>query len=337
MRIVIDFSGSQYRLTPNEIFFLDNCFQLLVKDQPQHEWVIEPFAETKGAISLLPLGIKKSLLLEKINPRLLITTAELKKKSLTALKQIFFYYQSYESYNKEKKSPRNASLVITTSPNLREKIIKSNRLEENNVIVIPAAPSEDITVADWSEKLSVKDKYSDGREFFFSFKKIGPNTQWEELLKAFSIFKRWQQSSFRLLIAGEIEPGFSEAFYEKFNSYKYRNDVKIIDPDIGNIESILPSAFGLICADADYTGIGMLNGFKTEVPVISSPVDLFDEEVSGAFIPAIPQADELSRQLINLYRDESMREIMIEKGKEVVKKFSWEQSVGKWVNCLQAD
>jgi len=336
MRVVIDFSNYQYKLTPNEIFFLDKCFQLLVKEQSEHTWMPEPFAETKGVISLLPVGIKKSVMLDKLNAQILITTGEVYKKNSVALNQIFFFNQAYESYIKDKKLLQYPSKIVTTSFTQKKKIIKDFAVDEQRVQVIPAAPSEDITLADWSEKLSVKDKYADGREFFLCFKNIGPHTQWEEILKAFSIFKKWQQSSFRLLVVGEIPPDYTDTFNEKFNSYKYRNDVKILDPAKEDIERILSCAFGLICAEPDYTGIHMLNGFKVEVPVISSPVHVFDEEVSGAFLPALPQADELSRQLINLYRDEQMRDILIEKGKRMAQNFSWEASVQKWNACIKS-
>jgi len=336
MRIVINFSNNQYRLTPNEIFFLDKCFQLLVKEQSEHKWIPEPFAETKGAISLLPVGIKKSIILDKLNAELLITTGEVYKKKSAALNQIFFFNQSYESYTKDKNLLQYPSIIITTSFTQKKKIIETFAVDEHKVQVIPAAASEDIMLADWSEKLSVKDKYADGREFFFCFKNIGPNTQWEEILKAFSIFKKWQQSSLHLLIAGNVPPDYIDTFNEKFNSYKYRSDVKILDPAKDDIERILSCAFGLICAEADYTGIHMLNGFKAEVPVISSPVHVFDEEVSGAFLPALPRADELSRQLINLYRDEQMRDILIEKGKRMAENYSWETSIKKWNDCIES-
>jgi len=276
------------------------------------------------------------MILDKLNAQLLITTGEVYKKNTVALNQIFFFNQSYVNYIKDKKLLQYPSRIVTTSFTRKKKIIEVFSLDEHKVQVIPAAPSEDITLADWSDKLSVKDKYADGREFFFCFKNIGPDTQWEEILKAFSIFKKWQQSSFRLLIAGQIPPDYIDTFNEKFNSYKYRNEVKVLDPAKDDIERILSCAFGLICADADYTGINMLNGFKVEVPVISSPVHVFDEEVSGAFLPALPQADELSRQLINLYRDEQMRDILIEKGKRMAENYSWESSVLKWNTCIKS-
>ena len=335
MQIVIDFSNREYRLTLNEIFYLDKCFQLLVKEHPEHEWIFDPFEKTKGVISLLPLGIKRSLVLEKLQPALTISTSVVYKKINNGIKQFTFYSQDYGDNRKEGKLLQIPDLVITTSASLKKKMINAYNLDEKRIAVIPPAPSEEIVVADWSEKLSVKDKYSDGREFFLCHKQIGARTNWEEVLKAFSIFKKWQQSSFKMLIVGQVEPGYREEFAEKLGSYKYRADVKVLDPEQEDTERILSTAFGSIIADADHTGLFLLNSFKAEVPAISSPVELFEEEVSGAFLPSIASADELSRQLINLYRDERLREMLIEKGKELHEKYSWKNSVDKWYACIE--
>jgi glycosyltransferase involved in cell wall biosynthesis len=79
----------------------------------------------------------------------------------------------------------------------------------------------------------------------------------------------------------------------------------------------------------------MLNAFQAEVPAISSPAHVFDETVGGAFLPAVPLTDELSRQLINLYRDERLRETLVEKGREVLKNFSWKRTVEIWYQCIE--
>jgi len=334
MRILLDLSINKYGLTPNEIFFLSKCFQLLTKEHPEHEWIFDPFQKTKGAISLLPLGIKKTLLLERLQPQVLITTGEVLKKSTGNFKQIYFYNQENEKNKKDNSALRHPSLIVTTSTTLKKKITASHAGKEMQITVIPAAPPDEIREADWSEKLSVKEKYADGREFFFCFKEIGPASNWEEVLKAFSIFKKWQQSSFKLVIAGKIESGFKEQFAEKLGSYKYQADVRLLDQEVDDVDGILSTAFGCICADPDHTGICLLSCFKAGVPAISSAVELFDEEVSGAFLPALPAADELSRQLINLYRDEQLREMLVEKGKEMHLRYSWKKSTEKWMESI---
>ena len=338
MRIVVDTlsensnNNNRDGLTLNEIYFLDKSFQLLMTRYPEHEWITDAFDVTKGAISLLPLGIKKRMVLEKLKPDVFVTAIGANKSS--PFKQIIFLRENFDLNKIDTSRIPSASVIITTSTQLKNQIHNATKSASLNVKVVPAASAEDVSLADWSEKLTVKEKYSDGREFFLCFKSISRSSQWEEILKAFSIFKKWQQSSFKLLLVGQVGADFRDELEGKLASYKYRTDVSLLDPAIEDIHRILPSAFGLICADKDYTGINMLNAFQAEVPVISSPNDLFDEEVSGAFLPAIPMADELSRQLINLYRDERLRDTLIEKGREVVKRYSWDDTVTKWAKVL---
>src|SRR4030095_2373822 len=122
MRIVIDFSNRKYRLTRNEILFLDKCFQLLMNQHSEHEWITEPFVETKGVISLLPLGIKKTLVLEKEKPDVFISTDKLNKKTSARFRQALFYNQEFENVQKNGNSLQSADLIITSSGALKKKL-----------------------------------------------------------------------------------------------------------------------------------------------------------------------------------------------------------------------
>ncbi len=335
MRIVVHSLNEHYGLTLNEIYFLDKCFQLVVQDHPDHEWIFDALAETKGLISLLPLGIKKSLVIKKLDPAVIITQPESKIESRGKYCQLLFWNQYFNSKEKPVLKLPARSFIVTTSEALKKKILISVKVNASQVIIIPSAPADDVSLADWSEKLTIKEKYADGREYFLCFKEIDRHTKWEEILKAFSIFKKWQQSSFKLLIVGRVSPDFRDEFGQKLASYKYRVDVRLLDPVKEDINRILPVAFGLICADEEHTGLNILNAFQAEVPVISSPDDLFDEKVSGAFLPALMSADELSRQLINLYRDEQLREALVEKGRALVANYSWARTTGQWYDCIR--
>jgi glycosyltransferase involved in cell wall biosynthesis len=331
MRILIDSFNLRSGLTLNEIFFLDKCFQLLMKDHPEHEWLYGFNVETKGAISLLPVGIKKAIAFKKIQPDVFITSIGSNRQNYKSKKQIVFYNQQSDVGKNKAITLGNAHTIVATSEQIKRHI----PVEPDRVKIIHAAPSSDVSVSDWSEKLSIKTRYSDGRDFFLCYKNISKTSEWEEILKAFSIFKKWQQSSFQLLLACEIDEGFREEFELRIASYKYRSDVKIIETAVEDVDRIMPSAFGVVCAEKDLTGLCILNALKAEVPVIASPHDLFDEKISGSVLPALISADELSRQLINIYRDERMKEIMVEKGKQSALQYSWEKAAARWYECIQ--
>jgi len=333
MRIFIDTLPSTVGLTPNETLYLDKCFQLLMQHHPNHQWFIDVEEKTNGIISLLPVGIKKKMQLKRYQPDILISASS-NVVIQPSYKQIVFINQQFEP-GKKKIRLNSSHVAVTTSAWLKKKLIEQDQIDPDLIHLIPAAALEDVSIADWSEKLHVKQKFTDGRDFFLCFKNIGKDTQWEEILKAFSIFKKWQQSSFKLLLVGMIDSSFDDEFSDRLASYKYKEDVIVIDPEKEDINHILSSAFGLICGDSDQTGINILNAFKAEVPVVSSALELFDEEVSGAFIPAVMNADELSRQIINLYRDERMRDIVVQKGKEQVKNYSWERTAENWYQLIE--
>src|SRR4051812_19506364 len=335
MRILIDSFNQQSVLTLNEIFFLDKCFQLLMKDHPEHEWIYGFDVETKGLNSLLPVGIKKRIAFNKIQPDVFVTTAGWKSENYRCKNEIIFYNQQFHLDKNSARVFKSARTIVITAEELKQQMKPAMNPETDRIKLIHAAPSKDISVADWSEKLSIKTRYSDGRDFFLCYSNINKSSKWEELLKAFSIFKKWQQSSFQLLMAAEIDENFREEFEQRLASYKYRSDVKIIDRHVEDVDRIMPSAFAVACAKKDLTGLCMLNAFKAEVPVIGSPNDLFDDEISGSVLPAIISADELSRQLINIYRDERMREIIIEKGKQSALQYSWENTTARWYECFR--
>src|SRR6476620_6710817 len=96
MRILIDTQHSQSRLTLNEIFYLDKSFQLLMNDYTQYQWMVETEGTTKGIISLLPVGIKKSLAWRKLKPDVLISAGgDLSIQK--SFKQIIFFNQQFDA------------------------------------------------------------------------------------------------------------------------------------------------------------------------------------------------------------------------------------------------
>ncbi len=79
----------------------------------------------------------------------------------------------------------------------------------------------------WAAAESVKTKYSGGRDYFLFSGDLDQGHQLIELLKAFSVFKKWQQSNMQLLLAGN-ETAWTETLEEKLINYKYKSDVVLL-------------------------------------------------------------------------------------------------------------
>ncbi len=94
----------------------------------------------------------------------------------------------------------------------------------NIVHVVPFVADALFKPITWSMKQQVKIDYTEGTEYFFTPHHFKNMEEILKLLKAFSGFKKWQQSSMKLVITGNLymPPGDWE---EKWSTYKYREDV----------------------------------------------------------------------------------------------------------------
>ena len=74
-------------------------------------------------------------------------------------------------------------------------------------------------------------------------------------------------------------------------------------------------------------GIPILEGFKCETPVITSNVTSMPEVAGDAALLVDPfEVESIANAMIALTNDEKLRYKLIQKGKERLKLFSWEQS-----------
>src|SRR5947209_20204361 len=165
MRIFIDTKELKFGLTLNEIFYLDKCFQLLINRHPNHQWLNDVEEKTTGIISLLPVGIKKAWHIRKYRPDLLISASP-NFDFQPSLKQIVFINEHFLSRKKKKIHLDAWHVAVTTSAALKKNAVEQNQSNEAYIHFIPGAAEEEFSPADWSQKLYMKEKYTDGRDFF---------------------------------------------------------------------------------------------------------------------------------------------------------------------------
>lgn len=340
MRIAIDLSdpstlqlrsGQVSLKAENEFEFIQKSLESLAVSHPNEEWIKVPALKTKAFTRLLSLGPNKASQLMQIKPDVVLTDQFLQKK-IDGAKFIFYDRGAGLPAEKQNLTFQSAEGIVVMSDAVKVDLLKSGAPSEK-IKTIHGAPSENDLWLDWHQKYSVKQQNSEGKEFFIARVDIGPNTGWETLFKAFSIFKKWQQTEVQLLLSAAINEDYEKEFDDKLASYKYRNDVKLLDRD-KDFLGILPAAYGVLIHHEDTTGMDMLNAFKAGVPIITSDENLFHETASGCYLPASRNSEETGRQIINLYRDEHLRDTLAEKGKEAAKDFSWETTTQNWFNLI---
>jgi glycosyltransferase involved in cell wall biosynthesis len=200
-------------------------------------------------------------------------------------------------------------------------------------VVLPA--TENIyQPINWQEKEIVKAGNADGREYFLCI--AGSHTAGNimNLLKAFSLFKKWQHSNMKLLVVSRS--GTNHATWsdlaEKLKSYKYRDDVVLLDKQTKEqTANIIASAYALIHPPMfEDSGISIIPAMRSGVPVIAADLPALRETAGDTALYANPSdPDSIAQQMNFLYREETQRANLINKAAERAKECSLETASDK--------
>lgn len=123
------------------------------------------------------------------------------------------------------------------------------------------------------------------------------------LLKAYSLFKRRQQSELQLIFSQEVATLFP-AFISKLNSYKYKSTV-VINPVYTAEQDAYQEAgaYALLTLDTmDQLDFHYRKASQLQIPLLALP----EKEVEGR-----TPVEQLAEQLMRIYKDESYRKQLV--------------------------
>lgn len=233
---------------------------------------------------------------------------------------------------------KKAQKLITVSNFSKEDIAKTYRVGDGKMVVIPGAARQGFVPLEWEEKQAVKDGYADGREYFLFVGGIHPRKNLMTLLKAFSHFKKWQHSNMKLLVAGRMAWQYDDLL-EKLKTYKYREDVLLLGylPEM-QLQRVTAAAYALVYPSwFEGFGLPILEAMQAGVPVICSNTSSMPEVAADAAILTDPANHEaMGKEMIALYRNESIRNTFIDKGLQRAKAFSWDETAQSVYKELKA-
>ena len=210
---------------------------------------------------------------------------------------------------------------------------------QERIYVLSAPPDERIGPLSAEEKEMIKAERTQGKEYFLADLTGCNEGAVMDLLKAFSLFKKRQQSRMRLVLAGTI--GSAERIRERLKTYKYREDVDWSDgsPDSGRgstdggrrstdtgMAALAGAAYAvLLPVEGNSLGASLLNTWKAGVPVVAAGGGLLAEMAQGAVLSVTPgDPASLAGQLMRIYKEEDLRKELTRKGFERLKAYSRE-------------
>ncbi len=221
---------------------------------------------------------------------------------------------------------RKATNIITVSEFSKKDIHLQYPTIKKSIKVISGAANKGFAPISWEEKEQLKEAYTDGYEFFLSVGGISPRKNMMNLLKAFSLFKKWHKSNMKLVFVGRLAWQY-QAFQEKLKTYKYRNDVILTGylPD-AVLQKLTASAYAsLYISDFEGFGLPIVEAMQSGVPVITANNSSMAEVGGDAVLYAdAKNPAAIAAQMQILYKDEKIRETLIQKGLQSALHYNWD-------------
>jgi len=279
-------------------------------------------------------NVKLPLVLKKHKPDLLIQTNGI-CCSNTKISQLLFFLDA--SQNILVKNLNRAKKIVTSTNFNKQHLIEKFNLDANKINVIQSAVENIFKPVNTDIRQQTKDGYADGREYFLFFGGVNPNNNVMQVLKAFSMFKKWQYSNMKLLIEGSLIYK-NEDFVNKIKTYKYRDDVLLLGSlSKTQIATITASAYCVLYTPKASGFVSpIIAAMQSGVPIIT--MNNIGMQETGGNIPLYSnsnQPEDIAEQMQLIYKDENLRTNLMQKGVEQASKFSWEKTIENFWNVIE--
>ncbi|MEO7984234.1 MAG: glycosyltransferase family 1 protein [Bacteroidota bacterium] len=238
-------------------------------------------------------------------------------------KSHFLFYKRYTP-----KFLNKAAIVATVSEFSKKDIMLQYKTDPSKIDIVFNGVKDIFRPLTEADKADTKNKYTDGKEYFLYAGAIHPRKNLMNLLKAFSVFKKRQQTNMNLVLAGRLAWKYG-SFKKSLSSYKYRNDVRLTGyAEEDELVRIIGSAYGMIYPSLfEGFGVPVLEAMRCDVPVITSAGSAMQEITKDAAIYADATSHtRIADKMMLLYKDENLRKELIQKGQLVAAEYDWDKT-----------
>jgi glycosyltransferase involved in cell wall biosynthesis len=221
-----------------------------------------------------------------------------------------------------------ASRIATISNFSKEDIISTYNIPSDKIDVIYDGVNEAFAPITDASKKVIREKYSNGNEYFIAVGRLHVRKNTHRLLQAFDAFKRSVSSPVKLVIVGNRKWQSKEVknVYEKM---QFRDDV-IFTGRIGidKLKDVMAAALALVfIPHSEGFGLAMIEAMKCDVPVISVNSTSMPEVAGDAALFVNPlSVDSITEGMTRIYKDEKLRNHLVEKGRRQRELFSWDKT-----------
>ena len=237
-----------------------------------------------------------------------------------------------------KRASHWADRIITISQYSKRDISKYFDIEEEKISIVPLGVNRSFfhRIPE-PDKESVRKKYDIPDNFFIFVGTIQPRKNLSSLIEAYLSLPPEIRQKHHLVIIGQYGWG-EDTLVKKLENTDEKSTIRWLK-NINDREllSLLQSALAMVYPSL-YEGFGLpvLEGFASEIPVITSPSTSIPEVAGDAALYADPlDTKSIATKMLEISQDPGLRNSMIKRGAERVKPYSWENSARKHIEIFQ--
>jgi glycosyltransferase involved in cell wall biosynthesis len=243
-----------------------------------------------------------------------------------------FYYRTFF-----RKYAKRANRIATVSAFSKSDIQKQYQVDPSKIDVVYNGAGEFYSPVSEDIKKATREKFTDGRPYFFFVGSLHPRKNLVNLFRAFDLFRQQTPGEHVLLIAG-AKKWWTGEIASVFESMQHKDSVifagRLTADDMKNV---MGSALALTYVSYfEGFGIPIVEAFRCGTPVITSNRTSMPEVGGDAVLLTDPfNPGDIASAMKRLVDDESLRNQLIQDGFERAKIFTWDKSAERLWQCIE--
>lgn len=306
--------------------YIHNVFELIIKQNTTHNFIFIVNKEFENSFDFNISNYKKVIVKQTLKSQLqlwyfnkIVLPKIIKKNNCNILVETNNVNSNIKidsiliTENGIFKINKNTKSIICFSNYTKQNIVTNFKINDNAISIIKPATTLSFKPLNFNQTQQIKDGFADGREYFLLNASGSSHQNLMTVLKAFSIFKKWQNSNMKLLVTNYL-PNNKNNILNKLDTYKHKADTVFLNHiNEENAAKIIASAYCVIYLPLENEiTIPILQAMQCNVAVITNNLDSLQQELGNALLYAnVNLQEDIAQQMKLIYKDEILRSNLI--------------------------